>query len=181
MKKESELQHEFVDLTTSVHYTLPEDVLQKLSKYVVDESRGNPFVNYEKKINNLNFNKTSEGEKAKKEEFISPKIAAILREVMRELRGFAITVGGVIQRVGSKILDFIFDAIKMFPHTACGLLIIAMLSFISSHIPVIGHFLNALLVPLDVVVVAITFAQDVLGGSEAFSKIFSAFAKPYIV
>jgi len=88
MENELELQHEFVDLTTNVHYTLPEEALKKLSKYVVDESKGNPFVNYEKKINNLDFNKTADGGKAKKEEIISPKIAAILREVLLELRGF---------------------------------------------------------------------------------------------
>jgi len=67
----------------------------------------------------------------------------------------------------------------LFPRTACGLLIIATLRFISSHIPFFGHCLDALLLPLDVVIVAVTFAQDVLGGSEAFKKLFDTFAKQF--
>ena len=137
-------------------------------------NNGNPFFNYEKEINNLNFNKTADGKDSIPDKNkISPQLAATLRQVLLDLRNFTTTVGGAAIKIGLKILDFVFECLRRFPHTASGLLIIAILHHIATHIPLVGGFLNAFLMPIDLIIISATFLQDIIS-SDIFARLFKS-------
>ena len=137
----------------------------------------NPFINYEKVINNLEFNKTADGKNSiDQKDRLSPEMCAFLRQTLLDLRNVTATVGGEILKIGIKIIEFIFKAIKMYPNTACGLLIIACLHGVASSIPFFGHILDGLLVPFDVIIAVSTFVKDFIG-SETFKKMLAGLEK----
>ena len=72
-------------------------------------NNGNPFFNYEKEINNLNFNKTADGKDSIPDKNkISPQLAATLRQILLDLRNFTTTVGGAAIKIGLKIILFLY-------------------------------------------------------------------------
>lgn len=134
----------------------------------------NPFVNWEKEINNLNFNKTADGKCfIPNGQQISPQMSSKLRDIMLEMKDIKVDIKGVAVYVGIKALHFVFEAIRRYPNTACGLLIIATLHGICRTIPFFGHILDALLIPLDVIIVASSFLRDLMG-SESFKGFLKA-------
>ena len=137
----------------------------------------NPFINWEKEINNLNFNKTADGKGVLPNgQQISPQMSSTLRNIMLEIKDVKVDIKGVIVYVGIKALHFVFEAIRRYPNTACGLLIIATLHGICRTIPFFGHLLDALLIPLDVVIAASAFLRDILT-SESFNRFMTACEK----
>lgn len=137
----------------------------------------NPFFDYDSEIDNLDFNRAADGTIIQdKKQRLSGEQAAILREVLHDLRDASIFIGGNAVKVGIKILDFIFESLKLFPHVAAGLIIIAILHHIASGVPWVGGFLNTILAPIDVVVIGISLIQDVLG-EESLKKMCSNLEK----
>lgn len=137
----------------------------------------NPFFNYGTYINNLNFNRTADGkDNVPKDHRINPNLASKLRQVLLDLLKITCNTGGKILHIGMKILDFIIEALKIFPRAAAGLLIIGILFHMNGSIPLIGNFLNAMLVPFAVTIVSVGLIQDVIG-CDIFNKIFNTFVK----
>ena len=139
-----------------------------------DFSKVDPFRNYEKEIDNLDFNKTADGKSdVSTNNKLSPEMCATLRNILHDLRSAVTKIGGVVLNYGLRILNFIFEAIKRFPKTACGLLIIACIHGIARTIPILGPVLDALMLPFDVIIIASTVINDFIG-SETFEKMVTS-------
>lgn len=137
----------------------------------------NSIIDYEDLIEETDFNRTADGKTLVEEKYrLSPETAALLREFLRGLYNGTAKLGAVALEYGKKVLDFIFYAIKKYPNTACGLLIIAILHSISSSIPFFGHILDGLLLPFDLTILSVTFIKDMLG-EETLKKLINAFEK----
>lgn len=157
-----------VELESSL---IPSQVTTQVCEYKED-----PFFDYESEIANMQFNKTADGKKiVNSSSRLSPTQMSTLREILDKIRKTTASVGGKVLQVGLRILELIFDAIKRFPNTACGLLIIACLHGIARTIPFFGHLLDALLIPLDVIILASSFIKDFIG-SETFQRMASGLA-----
>lgn len=142
-----------------------------------DFAKVDPFRNYEKEIDNLDFNKTADGKcSVSSENKLSPEMCAILRNILHDLRTTTAKVGGAVLNVGLRAINFIFKAMELYPNTACGLLIIACIHGISSTIPFFGHILNGLIVPLDAVILASAFIKDLIG-TDTFRKLTASLGK----
>lgn len=136
-----------------------------------------PFINYERTIDNFDFNKSCDGKADVSEKFkLSPEMCQILRNILHDLRKVTITVGKEVIKIGLRVINFIFKAIELYPHTACGLLIIACIHGLASQIPFFGHLLNGLMVPFDAIVLGTAFIKDFIG-SKAFKKIVNSLTK----
>ena len=139
-----------------------------------DFSKVDPFRNYEKEIDNLDFNKTADGKNdVTKTNKLSPEMSATLRNILHDLRSAVTKIGGVVLNYGLRILNFFFEAIKRFPNTACGLLIIACIHGIARTIPLFGHLLDALMLPFDVIIIASSVIKDFIS-SETFKKMVTS-------
>ena len=132
----------------------------------------NPFINYEKEINNFDFNKTADGKNNIPEnQRVSSEVASIIREILLDLRNVTKVVGGIVIEYGKKILDFIFENIRKYPKVATGLLIIAILHGLKScllgSIPLVGSFasatVNFALLPIDLCIFAVSVVKDMIG------------------
>ena len=152
-----------------------EDITSKISSLEQEIQKNyyaNPFVNYEKEINNFDFNKTADGKNNIPEnQRVSSEVASIIREILLDLRNVTKVIGGVVVEYGKKVLDFIFENIKKYPNVATGLLIIAILHGIKSYllgsIPLVGGLASAAanfaLLPIDLCVFAVSFIKDIIG------------------
>ena len=139
-----------------------------------DFSKVDPFRNYEKEIDNLDFNKTADGKNdVSQTNKLSPEMCAALRSILHDLRSATAKIGGVVLNYGLRILNFIFKAIERFPNTACGLLIIACIHGIARTIPLFGHLLDALMLPFDVIIIASSVIKDCIS-SETFKKMVTS-------
>lgn len=135
-----------------------------------DFAKVDPFRNYEKEIDNLDFNKTADGKnEIEADSRMSPEMCAMLRNAVTK-------VGSTVLNVGLRALNFIFKAIEMFPNTACGLLIIACIHGIARSIPFFGHVLDAIMVPFDAIIITSSFIKDFLG-SAMFKKMMASLEK----
>ena len=142
-----------------------------------DFAKEDPFRNYEKEIDNLDFNKTADGEnEIEAGNRLSPEMCAMLRNALHEIRNAVTKVGSTVLKVGLRALNFIFKAIEMFPNTACGLLIIACIHGIARSIPFFGHVLDAFMVPIDAIIITSSFIKDFLG-SDMFKKMMASLEK----
>ncbi|MBO7568025.1 MAG: hypothetical protein J6T60_13120 [Bacteroidales bacterium] len=133
----------------------------------------NRFIDWEEEINNLNFNKTPDGHTLPPEQRLSPAHNSKLREAMLSMLDITTQVGGILVQAGQIALKLVFEAIKRFPNTACGLLIVGTLHAIANCIPFFGFFLNGLLLPFDVVILGAAVIKD-LSETEMFKKFISA-------
>lgn len=139
-----------------------------------DFSKVDPFRNYEKEIDNLDFNKTADGKNdVSKTNKLSPEMCATLRNILHDIRSAVTKIGGVVLNYGIRVLNFIFEAIKRYPNTACGLLIIACIHGIARSIPVLGHLLDAFMLPFDVIIIASSVIKDFIS-SETFKKMITS-------
>ena len=100
-------------------------------------------------------------------------MCATLRNILHDLRSAATKIGGVVYNYGLRILNFIFQAIDRNPNTACGLLIIACIHGIARTIPFFGHFLDGLVLPFDVIILASSVIKDFIS-SETFKKMITS-------
>lgn len=142
-----------------------------------DFTKVDPFRNYEKEIDNLDFNKTSDGKnEVEAGSRLSPEMCAMLRNALHEIRNAVTKIGGTVLNVGLRALNFIFKAIEMYPHTACGLLIVACIHGIARTIPFFGHILDGIMVPFDAIIIASSFIQDLIG-SDTFKKLIASLEK----
>ena len=142
-----------------------------------DFTKVDPFRNYEKEIDNLDFNKTSDGKnEVETGSRLSPEMCAMLRNALHEIRNAVTKIGGTVLNVGLRALNFIFKAIEMFPHAACGLLIVACIHGIARTIPFFGHLLDAIMVPVDAIIIASSFIKDLIG-SDTFKKLIASLEK----
>lgn len=142
-----------------------------------DFTKVDPFRNYEKEIDNLDFNKTADGKnEVEAGSRLSPEMCAMLRSALHEIRNAVTKVGGTVLNVGLRAINFIFKAIEMFPNTACGLLIVACIHGIARTIPFFGHILDAIMVPFDAIIIASSFIKDFLG-SDMYKKMMASLEK----
>ena len=137
---------------------------------IADDNR---FIDWEEEINNLNFNKTPDGKILPPEQRLSPAHSTKLRNAMLSMLDITTQVGGVLVQAGKMALKLVFEAIKRFPNTACGLLIVGTLHAIANSIPFFGFFLNGILLPFDVIILGAAVIKD-LSESEMFKKFISA-------
>ena len=131
----------------------------------------NRFIDWEEEINNLNFNKTPDGHTLPPEQRLSPAHNSKLREAMLSMLDITTQVGGVLVQAGQMALKLVFEAIKRFPNTACGLLIVGTLHAIANCIPFFGFFLNGLLLPFDVVILGAAVIKD-LSETKVFQELY---------
>ena len=142
-----------------------------------DFTKVDPFRNYEKEIDNLDFNKTSDGKnEVEAGSRLSPEMCAMLRNALHEIKNAVTKIGGTVLNVGLRALNFIFKAIEMFPNAACGLLIVACIHGIARTIPFFGHFLDAIMVPVDAIIIASSFIKDLIS-SDTFKKLIASLEK----
>ena len=126
-----------------------------------DLTKEDPFKNYDREIDNLDFNKTSDGETDLGEKSIlPPKMCKVLRNVLHEIREVTTKIGGKVLKVGKRVLDFIFKAIARFPRTACGILILACIKGLVSSIPLVGQLFSAIIAPLGVIFIGVTLITE---------------------
>lgn len=144
---------------------------------VTDNPNTNPFFDYEEYIDNIDFNKTSSGEVIPPNQRISPKLAPILRDMLRKLITATKVVGKVVIEYGKKVLDFIIQAIQAYPNIATGLLIIAILHALKNIClgPILGFLANTVLIPIDICVLAISVVREIIG-KETFNKLIKNIA-----
>ena len=133
----------------------------------------NRFIDWEEEIYNLNFNKTPDGKMLPPEQRLTPAQSTKLRNTMLTMLDITTQVGGVLVQAGKMALKLVFEAIKRFPNTACGLLIVGTLHAIANSIPFLGFFLNGLLLPFDVVILGAAVIKD-LSETEIFKNFISA-------
>ncbi len=133
----------------------------------------NRFIDWEEEIYNLNFNKTPDGKMLPPEQRLTPAQSTKLRNTMLTMLDITTQVGGVLVQAGKMALELVFEAIKRFPNTACGLLIVGTLHAIANSIPFFGFFLNGLLLPFDVVILGAAVIKD-LSETEIFKNFISA-------
>ena len=133
----------------------------------------NRFIDWEEEIYNLNFNKTPDGKMLPLEQRLTPAQSTKLRNTMLTMLDITTQVGGVLVQAGKMALKLVFEAIKRFPNTACGLLIVGTLHAIANSIPFFGFFLNGLLLPFDVVILGAAVIKD-LSETEIFKNFISA-------
>lgn len=133
----------------------------------------NRFIDWEEEINNLNFNKTPDGKTLPPEQRLSPAHSTRLRNAMLSMLEITTQVGGVLVEAGKMALKLVFEAIKRFPNTACGLLIIGTLHAIANNIPFFGFFLNGLLLPFDLIILGVSLIRDLVN-TEMFKNFMAA-------
>ncbi|MBP5502168.1 MAG: hypothetical protein J6Y24_05195 [Bacteroidales bacterium] len=144
-----------------------------MEQYNLPIKDDNRFIDWEEEINNLNFNKTPDGKIIPAEQRLSPAQNSKLREAMLSLVDLTTKVGGMLVQAGKLALKLVFEAIKRFPNTACGLLIIGTLHAIANTIPFFGHILNGLLLPFDVIILGVAVIKDI-ADTEMFKGFISS-------
>ena len=142
-----------------------------------DFTRENPFRNYEKEIDNLDFNRTADGNSSiSSKDRLSPEMCAMVRNALHEIKNAVVKVGGKVLNIGLRVLEFIFKAIELYPQTACGLLIVACIHGIARTIPFFGHLLDAFMVPFDALIIGSAVIKDFLG-ADTFKRMMFALEK----
>ena len=132
------------------------------------------FINYEREIDNIDFNKLSDRKTSVSKKLeLSPELCSILRDILHDLRKITIKIGQEVINIGLRVINFIFKTIELYPHTSCGLLIIACVHALATQIPFFGQLLNSLLIPFDVIILFSAFIKDFIS-SEAFKKIVNS-------
>ena len=139
----------------------------------------NPFRNYKREIDDINFNQTYDGKNVAKKQWLSPEIASNLRSVLHEICSVTKVIGKEIVDVGKKIIDYILEALRYFPNTGAGVVIIALLHGIVNAIPFLGGLLQPLLLPIDIVIVGGSFIKDLMG-TDLFSKILGQISSLFL-
>ncbi len=137
----------------------------------------NPFMNWEKYFLNKDFNKTCDGkDDIPEDQRLSPAMAGALKELLLGLVKFTVKIGGQIIQIGMKIVELISKTLELFPHTACGILIVVMLNQVTSH-AMFGfrHIQQASVMGLYSVIIGAGFLIDVLG-SDGFKGFCSKIA-----
>lgn len=177
MDEKFELNHVFVDQETGNAYEIPPETLKKLTKFILKES--DISICSESEINNLDFNKTSSGKDVPEEQKISVDNAYNLKQFLLGLRKYTVKINGVLEPIGRKLLAFLLQAIKMFPNTASSMIIIGALHFVANSIPIFGHILDLLLIPVDLILIATAVVKDIIG-SKAFMDLYNHFAEPLL-
>lgn len=144
--------------------------MEQINLPIKDDNR---FIDWEEEINNLNFNKTPDGKIIPAEQRLSPAQNSKLRETMLSLVDLTTKIGGVLVQAGKIALKLVFEAIKRFPNTACGLLIIGTLHAIANSIPVFGYLLHGILLPFDVIILGVAVIKDI-ANTEMFKGFISS-------
>lgn len=139
----------------------------------------NPFRNYKREIDDINFNQTYDGKNVAKKQWLSPEIASNLRSVLHEICNVTKVIGKEIVAVGKKIIDYILEALRYFPNTGAGVVIIALLHGIVNAIPFLGGLLQSLLLPIDIAIVGGSFIKDLMG-TDLFSKILGQISSLFL-
>ncbi len=147
--------------------------MEQINLPIKDDNR---FIDWEEEIYNLNFNKTPDGKILPPDQRLSPAHSTRLRNAMLSMLDISTQVGGVLVQAGKMVLKLVFEAIKRFPNTACGLLIIGTLHAIANNIPFFGFFLNGILLPFDVLILGYSLIRD-LTNTEVFKNFLSACGK----
>ncbi len=94
----------------------------------------NPFFDSEKWINSLNFNRTCDGsDNAPRSQRLSYGQASVLRKLLLDISRLSVRIGGKLVEVGQNLISYIVDVISKCPHTACGVLLIFLLNYMTSH------------------------------------------------
>lgn len=75
-------------------------------------------------------------------------VSADAKVLLARLEGMTVSIGQTIVAVGRQILSFAFEALKMFPNTAFGLVIGAVMAALIGSIAILGGILAPVLGPL---------------------------------
>lgn len=135
-----------IDVATKIHYSMPVQKLREIADEVVEKSR-ETITSLQDKIKNLNFNKTWLGKKVEKLQQIAPDLAKLLRESLLKILHVTKTIGGKIVHWGAKFIQFVLEVLANNPNVGIGILVVAVLSFAISHVPIVGQALAGLVLP----------------------------------
>ena len=75
-------------------------------------------------------------------------ISADAKALLADLLKITTRVGDVLLHIGRKILDFVLNLLRLFPHIGFAALIALVVGALMSMVPVVGAVLSAVLTPL---------------------------------
>lgn len=98
----------------------------------------------------------------------SLSISADAKALLADLLKITTRVGDTLLRIGRKILDFVLNLLRHFPHLGFAALIALVVGALVSMVPIIGVFLSAVITPLGLVLgvtwgASIELSSDDLG------------------
>ncbi|MEM6483964.1 MAG: hypothetical protein AAF662_03115 [Pseudomonadota bacterium] len=110
-------------------------------------------------------------------------VSAEIKALLFRITKFTIAVGGVVVRIGKRLLEITMLLVKKYPHAGLGLVLGALIASLMAAIPLLGAALAAFLGPLlmlfglakglweDVRAEEPKLAGDILSAGEAFQPL----------
>lgn len=168
-----------IDVATKVHYSIPVQKLKKIANEVIEKSR-ETITSLQDKIKNLNFNETWLGQKVEMLHKIAPDVAKFLREGLLKILSVTKYIGGKVIYWGVEFIKFVLELLANNPNVGIGILIVAVLSFAISHIPIVGQALSGLVLPLACIYfIGLPVVQAIIQES-SFKRKMASFARAEI-
>ena len=70
------------------------------------------------------------------------------KSILYSLRSFTVEIGGVLVKIGKRVLEVLLYVLEKYPATVIGTLVGAVLGYMVSTIPIIGWLLSPIVTPL---------------------------------
>ena len=140
-----------IDLVNKIKYTVTEEQMAELAGSAVPLTQAE-FVDWHAKIDEMDMS----GGPA----WLNGEVKARLREALHRIADLIREVGGRMIPIGRRILRFVLEMVKRYPGTAKALVIMAALSFLVAHIPLLHYVLLPIVQVVGVLVVGLVFLNE---------------------
>ena len=140
-----------VDLVNKIKYEVSEQQMAELAGCATPLSEAE-FVDWHEKIDELDLTGGPS--------WLNGEAAAQLRSFLHRVTDLNSEIGGRMVAVGKRVIKMVFEMIQRFPRTAKALMVMAVLLFFVTNVPLIGPLLQPIVTAVCMVVGGMTFLDE---------------------
>ena len=148
-----------IDLINKIKYVVSEQQLAELAGGATPLTEAE-FVDYHRQLDELDL--SSGGISG-----LGGEALAQLRTLLHRVTDLTREIGGKMVPLGRRVIKFVLEMVKRYPRTAKALVIMAALSFLVAHIPLIRLILLPIVQVVGTVVVGLIFLNEYVQGMMA--------------
>ena len=148
----NEKKKQIIDLVNKIKYEVSEQQLAELAGCATPLSEAE-FVDWHEKIDELDLTGGPS--------WLNGEAAAQLRAIiLHRVTDLTSEVGGRMVAIGKRVIKMVFEMIQRFPRTAKALMVMAVLLFFVTNVPLIGPLLQPIVTAVCMVVGGMTFLDE---------------------